>query len=55
MDVLNVLIQNSSLQGMPTWYKATTLLLFSLILVTVITSLFILITQGPGMTIRFGY
>jgi hypothetical protein len=55
MDVLNAIIQNSALNGMPKWYKATTLLLFSSILVTLIAMLTILLIYGPYMTIQYGF
>ncbi|WP_430906843.1 hypothetical protein [Maribacter sp. 2-571] len=55
MDVLNVFVQNSALNGMPKWYKATTLLLFAFILAIIAVSFFILITQGSDMNIRYGY
>ena len=55
MDVINVIIRNSSLNGMPNWYKATTLFLFSTIVVTLIAMLAILIVNGPDTYIQFGY
>ncbi len=55
MDVLNFIIRNSSLNGMPKWYSATTLLLFSTIVVTLLVMLAVLITHGPHMNIQYGY
>ncbi|MFK7813744.1 MAG: hypothetical protein AB8B59_14715 [Maribacter sp.] len=55
MYVLNVIIRNSSLNGMPNWYKATTLLLFSSIVVTLISMLTILLVNGANANIHFGY
>lgn len=55
MDVLYTIIQNTSLNGMPKWYKATSLLLFSIIVSILSTMLFLLVIYGPAMNIRFGY
>ncbi len=55
MDVLNLIVRNSSLNGMPNWYKATTLLLFTTIFVMLMCMLAILLAYGPQTTIRFGY
>ena len=55
MDVLNTVIQNSSLNGMPKWFKATALLLFSAIFTLLMTMLILLFIYGPEMNIRFGY
>ena len=55
MDVINVIVQNSALNGMPNWYKTTTLLLFSVIVTFLLIMLVTLLTYGPHMNIRFGY
>lgn len=55
MDVLYTLIQNSSLNGMPKWYKATALFLFSAIVSLLLTMLVLLFINGADMNIRFGY
>jgi hypothetical protein len=55
MDVLNVIIRNSSLNGMPIWYKATAIILFSTIVVSCVAMLAILVIYGPNANIRFGY
>jgi len=55
MDVLNTVIRNSSLNGMPTWYKATSIVLFSAIFSLLMTMLVLLFIYGPEMNIRFGY
>lgn len=55
MEVLNSLIQNSSLNGMPKWYKATALFLFSTIVTVLLISLVLLMIYGPEMNIRYGY
>jgi len=54
MDVLNFIIQNSALKGMPKWYSATTLFIFSTIVLTLVTMLAILFICGP-MHIQYGY
>jgi len=55
MDVLNFIIRNSALNGMPKWYSATTLLLFSTIATSLLAMLVVLFTYGPHMNIQFGY
>lgn len=55
MEVINVIVQNSALNGMPNWYKTTTLLLFSVIVTLLLIMLVTLLTNGPHMNIRFGY
>jgi len=55
MDVINVIIQNSSLEGMPIWYKATSLFLFTTIVVALMAMLAILVISGPDAHIQFGY
>ena len=55
MDVLNTVIQNSSLNGMPKWFKATAILLFSTIVTLLLTMTVLLFIYGPEMSIRFGY
>lgn len=55
MDVFYTIIENTSLNGMPKWYKATSLLLFSIIVSILFTMLTILLVNGPEMIIRFGY
>ncbi len=55
MDVINVIVQNSALNGMPNWYKTTTLLLFSVIVGLLLVMLVTLLTYGSQLNIRFGY
>lgn len=55
MDVLHTIIQNSSLNGMPTWYKAATLSIFSTIVTFLLGMLIVLLINGPHMNIQFGY
>lgn len=55
MDVLNTVIQNSSLNGMPTWFKATSIILFTTIFALLMTMTVLLFIYGPTMSIKFGY
>jgi len=55
MDVFYSIIANTSLNGMPKWYKATSILLFSMIVSLLLTMLVMLFIYGPQMSIRFGY
>jgi len=55
MDVLNTIVQNSSLNGMPKWFKATSIFLFSIIFTLLLTMLVLLFIYGPEMNIRFGF
>ncbi|MFS4491882.1 hypothetical protein [Maribacter sp. 2308TA10-17] len=55
MGVINNLIQNSSLNGMPKWIQATAILLFSTIVTLLLIMSVTLIIYGPYVNIRFGY
>ncbi len=55
MDVYYTIVQNTSLNGMPIWFKATSLLLFSVIVSLIVTMYTMLFIEGPDMVIRFGY
>lgn len=55
MDVFYSIIANTQLNGMPKWYKATSLFLFSIIVSMLVTMLAMLFIYGPHMNIRFGY
>jgi len=55
MGVINNLIQKSALNGMPKWYKAIALLLFSSIVTLLMIMLVMLLIYGPNVNIRFGY
>ena len=55
MDVYNAIIKNTSLNGMPKWFKATSLLLFAAILSLIFAAYLFLILQGTEQVIRFGY
>jgi len=55
MDVITTIIRNSSLRGMPRWYQAISLLIFSIIISLIITMYTLLLFNGPDMVIRFGY
>ncbi|MGB5556248.1 MAG: hypothetical protein WBM83_16445 [Flavobacteriaceae bacterium] len=55
MDVFYTIIENSALRGMPRWYQAVSILLFSAIVSLLLTMYVLILTNGPDMTIRFGY
>jgi len=55
MDVLQSIVKKTSLNGMPIWYKATTLFLFSTIIFSLITMLFILLICKTHANISYGY
>jgi hypothetical protein len=55
MDVLNKIVLNSSLNGMPKWYKALSLLLFSTIVIFLLTMLVMLFVYAGSISVRFGY
>ncbi len=55
MDVYYTIVQNTSLKGMPLWFKATSLLLFSAIFSLILAMCTMLVMYGPNMIIRFGY
>lgn len=55
MDVYKTIIQNTSLNGMPKWFKATSLLLFAAIISLIFAAYLLLIMQGTEQVIHFGY
>ncbi len=55
MDVYYTIVQNTSLNGMPKWFKATSLLLFSVIVSLIFATYLLLFLQGSDMVIRYGY
>jgi len=55
MDVLNTVIRNTALNGMPKWYQALTLALFTFIATVVFYSYILLIAHGSHMAVRFAY
>ena len=55
MDVLNTVIENSALQGMPKWYQALTLTLFLAIASIIMLTYYFLLSQGSDMIVRFSY
>ncbi len=55
MDVYYTIVQNTSLKGMPKWFKATSLLLFSAIVCLIFAMCTMLVMYGSDMVIRFGY
>ncbi len=55
MDVIIEIIQNSAIGPLSKWYKSLVLLLFSSIVLILLTMLVILIENGSQMNISFGY
>ncbi|MUH36786.1 hypothetical protein D9O36_13105 [Zobellia amurskyensis] len=58
MDVLTTIIKNTALEGMPKWYQALTLSLFTIIATVVITMYFRIALHASEMSemaMRFGY
>lgn len=55
MDVYYTIVKNTSLNGMPKWFKITALLLFLVVVSLIFATYLLLITKGPDMVIRFGY
>ncbi len=55
MNVLNGIIQNSALKGMPIWAKAISITLLTLIVAVLIFATVMLMIYGPDMNIRYGY
>ncbi|MBU2946441.1 hypothetical protein [Zobellia uliginosa] len=58
MDVFTIIIQNTALQGMPKWYQALTISLFTIIATVAISAYFkigIHATEMSEMATRFGY
>jgi hypothetical protein len=51
----NMDVYYTILNGMPKWFKATSLLLFSVIVSLIFAMYTLLILNGPDMVIRFGY
>lgn len=55
MNVYYTIIQNTSLNGMPNWFKVTSILLFAAIVSLIFAAYLLLIMQGADQVIRFGY
>ena len=55
MNVYYSIVQNTSLNGMPKWFKATSILLFMAIASLIFAAYLLLIMQGADQIIRFGY
>ena len=55
MNVYYAVIQNTSLNGMPNWFKATSLTLFAAIISLIFAAYSLLIIQGFDQVVRFGY
>ncbi|MFS4468303.1 hypothetical protein [Maribacter sp. 2210JD10-5] len=55
MDVLNEIIRNSAIGPLSKGYQSFVLFLFSAIVVTLGTMLFVLLTYGRYVNVQFGY
>lgn len=55
MNVFNGIIENSALKGMPTWAKAVSITLLTVILAVLVFATVMLMIYGPDMNIRYGY
>lgn len=55
MDVFNEIIKNSALSLLSNTYRNIVLLVFSIIMVTILSMLVILLRYGSQMTLQFGY
>gem|GEM_PF-1133469 len=55
MDIIKEIIQLSAIGALSKWHKAFILLLFSTIVVALVTMLTILLVNGSSTAINFGY
>ncbi len=55
MGIIKEIIQLSAIGALSKWHKAFILLLFSVIVVTLLTMLTVLIVNGNSASINFGY
>tara|TARA_R110002051_G_scaffold30845_4_gene71008 strand:+ start:3350 stop:3535 length:186 start_codon:yes stop_codon:yes gene_type:complete len=55
MDVMNQIIEQSSLQGMPKWFKTLAIAAFITITTLLLITLIFLLKDGGNTTINFGY
>ena len=55
MDVMNQIIEQSSLQGMPKWFKALAISVFMTIAILLIIMLLLLLTDETITTVSYGY
>jgi len=55
MDVINEIIEKSALSALSIWSKSFVLLLFSTIVLTLMTMLGVLLLYGSQIHIQFGY
>ncbi len=55
MDVMNQIIEQSSLQGMPKWFKALAISVFITITLILIIMLLLLLTDETITTVNYGY
>jgi len=55
MEVMNQIIEQSSLQGMPKWLKALAITAFISITTLLLIALVFLLKEGGHTTIHYGY
>lgn len=55
MEMMKQIIDQSSLQGMPKWFKALAIAALFTILTLIMITLFWLLKDGANMTINYGY
>jgi uncharacterized membrane protein YhdT len=55
MEMMNQIINQSSLQGMPKWFKALAIAALFTILTLIMITLIYLLKDGGNTTINYGY
>tara|TARA_R110000868_G_scaffold4211_10_gene26559 strand:+ start:14974 stop:15150 length:177 start_codon:yes stop_codon:yes gene_type:complete len=55
MEVMNHIIEQSSLHGMPNWFKALAIAALITIVTLIVITLILLLKDGGNMTINYGY
>ena len=55
MEVMNQIIEQSALQGMPKWFKALAISVFMTIATLLIIMLLLLMTDETITTVNYGY
>lgn len=55
MDVVNQIINQSSLQGMPLWFKTLAIAALLTIISLIVATLIMLFKEGVDITITYGY
>ncbi len=55
MDVIRDIVQYSAISTLTKWYKSLVVLIFTLIVVMLLTMLFLLLKNGSEANITYGY